>query len=76
MPNAAIRGYGGVSGHGLETQFPLGVAFAALALANNAKVPAFDADNETPMNAAAKTAIVTTVGHVRGEGIAVLSAEA
>jgi 3-oxoacyl-[acyl-carrier-protein] synthase II len=76
LPNAAIRGYGGVSGHGLETQFPLGIAFAALALANKARVPAFDADHEKPMNAAAKTAIVTTVGHVRGEGIAILSAEA
>jgi 3-oxoacyl-[acyl-carrier-protein] synthase II len=76
LPNAAIRGYGGISGHGLETQFPLGVAFAALALANKAKVPPFDPGKERPMKTGARTAVVTTVGHVRGEGIAVLSAEA
>jgi len=76
LPEAAIRGYGGVTGHGLETQFPLGLAFAALALANNANVPAFDTAHEKPMGAAARTAIVTTVGHTRGEGVAVLSAEA
>ncbi|TCL73896.1 beta-ketoacyl-ACP synthase [Rhizobium sp. BK251] len=76
FPSAAIRGYGGIAGHGLESQFPLGIAFAALALASEAKVPAFDPTHERPMKAAASKAIVTTVGHVRGEGVAVLSAEA
>ncbi len=76
LPDAAIRGYGGVAGHGLEAQFPLGLALAALAVASKAKVPAFDAEHEKPMGAGAQTAIVTTVGHVRGEGVAVLSAEA
>jgi 3-oxoacyl-[acyl-carrier-protein] synthase II len=76
LPKAALRGFGGVTGHGLETQLPLGLAFAALALANKAKVPAFDTNHEKPMGAAASTAVVTTVGHVRGEGVAVLSAEA
>jgi 3-oxoacyl-[acyl-carrier-protein] synthase II len=76
LPAAAIRGYSGVSGHGLESQFPLGIAFAALAVANHAKVPPFDATHEKPMAAGARNAVVTTVGHARGEGIAVLSAEA
>ena len=76
LPEAAIRGYSGVSGHGLEGQFPLGLAFAALAVANKAKVPPFDAANEKPMATGARNAVVTTVGHARGEGIAVLSAEA
>ena len=76
LPEAAIRGYSGVSGHGLEGQFPLGLAFAALAVANEAKVPPFDAANEKPMATGARNAVVTTVGHARGEGIAVLSAEA
>jgi 3-oxoacyl-[acyl-carrier-protein] synthase II len=76
LPSATIRGYGGVTGHGLEAQFPLGLALAALAVANKAKVPAFDSEHEKPMTAPATTAIVTTVGHVRGEGVAVLSAEA
>ncbi|NTF42296.1 beta-ketoacyl-ACP synthase [Rhizobium rhizogenes] len=76
LPASAIRAYSGISGHGLESQFPLGIAFAALALANGAKVPPFDASYEKPMAAGARNAVVTTVGHVRGEGIAVLSAEA
>ncbi|MBN8951499.1 MULTISPECIES: beta-ketoacyl-ACP synthase [unclassified Rhizobium] len=76
LPGAAIRAYSGVSGHGLESQFPLGIAFAALAVANRAKVPPFDAGHEKPMAAGARNAVVTTVGHARGEGIAVLSAEA
>ena len=76
LPGVAIRAYGGVFGHGLETQFPLGLAVAALAVAGKAKVPPFDPDHEKPMGEGARTAIVTTVGHARGEGVAVLSAEA
>ncbi|NLR96378.1 beta-ketoacyl-ACP synthase [Rhizobium sp. P38BS-XIX] len=76
LPAAAIRAYSGVSGHGLEGQFTLGLAFAALAVANEAKVPPFDAEHEKPMAIGARNAVVTTVGHARGEGVAVLSAEA
>ncbi|UXS03079.1 beta-ketoacyl-ACP synthase [Agrobacterium tumefaciens] len=73
LPQAAIRGFGGVTGHGLEAQFPLGLALAALTLESGAKVPPFDANAEKPMAQAADEAVVTTVGHVRGEGVAVLS---
>ncbi|NTJ42549.1 beta-ketoacyl-ACP synthase [Agrobacterium larrymoorei] len=73
LPNAVIRGFGGVTGHALEAQFPLGLALAALALQSGAKVPAFDSAEEKPMTVAAGQAVVTTVGHVRGEGVAVLS---
>jgi len=76
LPDAAIRGYSGVSGVTLEAQFGLGLAFAALAIGAKAKVPPFDAAHEKSMNAVAKAAVVTTVGHHRGEGVAVLSAEA
>lgn len=75
FPNAPVRGYAGVTGHALETQFPLGLALAGLALANEAKVPAFDPAGETAMERPAETAIVTTVGHHRGEGVAILKAE-
>ncbi|CDN54282.1 Beta-ketoacyl synthase [Neorhizobium galegae bv. officinalis bv. officinalis str. HAMBI 1141] len=74
FPGAAIRGFGGVTGHGMEAQFPLGLALAALTLDGAAKVPTFDAQNEKPMTAPAKHAVVTTVGYTRGEGLAVLSA--
>jgi 3-oxoacyl-[acyl-carrier-protein] synthase II len=75
FPKAAVRAYGGLVGHTLEAQFPLGLAFAALSLGAGAKVPPFDPAGEAPMQKPARTAIVTTIGHARGEGIAVLSAE-
>ncbi|HTO33431.1 MAG TPA: beta-ketoacyl-ACP synthase [Pararhizobium sp.] len=74
FPKAAIRAYGGLAGHGLEAHFPLGLAFAALSLGAGAIVPPFD-PAETKMRIPARTAVVTTIGHARGEGIAVLSAE-
>ncbi|MBY5841505.1 beta-ketoacyl-ACP synthase [Rhizobium leguminosarum] len=76
LPDVAIRGFGGVTGHTIETQFTLGLALAALAVDGKAKVPPFDAANEAPMRAGATAAVVTTVGHQRGEGVAVLSADA
>lgn len=69
-----MRGYSGLVGHGLEAQFPLGLAFAALTLGSGAKVPPFD-PAERPLAGQPKTAVVTTIGHARGEGVAVLSAE-
>jgi 3-oxoacyl-[acyl-carrier-protein] synthase II len=73
LPNAVIRGYSGVTGHALEAQFPLGLALGALAIESGAKLPVFDGAQEKPMSTSANTAVVTTVGHVRGEGVAVLS---
>ncbi len=74
LPGIPVRGFGGITGHGLEAQFPLGLALAAISLDGGAKVPVFDAANETPMTAPAAHAVVTTVGYTRGEGVAVLSA--
>jgi 3-oxoacyl-[acyl-carrier-protein] synthase II len=76
LPKAAIRGYSGVTGHALEAQFPLGVALAALALNDQSIIPQFDSAAEAPMSAGATSAVVTTVGHVRGEGVAILSRDA
>lgn len=73
---SAVRGFGGVLGHGLEAQFPVGLALAALALDAKTTVPAFDETAEAAMSKPATEAIVTTVGYVRGEGMAHLSAEA
>ncbi|OQP88380.1 beta-ketoacyl-ACP synthase II [Rhizobium rhizosphaerae] len=75
LPGAALRAYGGLAGHSLEAQFPLGLALAALALQSGARVPPFD-PAETAMAAPASRAVVTTVGHQRGEGVALLVAEA
>jgi 3-oxoacyl-(acyl-carrier-protein) synthase len=76
FPGAVLRGFGGVTGHALEAQFPLGLALAALALDAKAVVPVFDTAGEKAMTKPASEAIVTTVGYVRGEGMAHLSAEA
>ncbi|MCM2292884.1 beta-ketoacyl-ACP synthase [Allorhizobium sp. BGMRC 0089] len=75
-PGAVLRGFGGLTGHSLEAQFPLGLALAALALDVKAILPTFDPECETEMTSPAAAAVVTTVGYVRGEGMAHLSAEA
>ncbi len=76
FPGMPVRGYGGSTGHGLEAQFPLGLALAALAIDSGAKVPPFDPAHEAAMTAPARHAVVTTVGYTRGEGIALVSADA
>ena len=72
---SAVRGFSAVTGQALEAQFPLGLALAALTLGAGVKVAAFDTAAETEMGAPAASAVVTTVGHSRGEGVAILSAE-
>ncbi|MDA4844653.1 beta-ketoacyl-ACP synthase [Hoeflea poritis] len=74
-PSAALRGYTGLTGHTLEAQFPIGVALGALALKSGAALPCFDAAAEADMAGPAKSAIVTAVGFMHGEGLAVLDAE-
>ncbi|MGN6548722.1 MAG: beta-ketoacyl-ACP synthase [Pararhizobium sp.] len=75
LPGSAVRGYGGVTGHTVEAQFPMGLALAALALQTRASVPPFDPAAEQAMEGPSAVAVVTTVGHLRGEGVAVLKAE-
>ncbi|MBP1851128.1 beta-ketoacyl-ACP synthase [Rhizobium halophytocola] len=75
LPKAALRGYSGLVGQSMEAQFPVGLALAALALDQKAVVPAFDPAAEGAMTGPASGAIVTTVGYVRGEGVARLAAE-
>ncbi|QLF70597.1 beta-ketoacyl-ACP synthase [Peteryoungia desertarenae] len=72
----AIRGFAGLIGHSLEAQFPVGLALAALAVDGNSRIPAFDPGHEAPMAKGARHAIVTSVGYIRGEGLAVISANA
>ena len=76
FPQAAIRGFGGLIGHSVEAQFTGGIALAAMALGAAKPVAPFDTDHEKAMTKPAATAIVTTIGHQRGEGIALLAANA
>ncbi|WP_419911314.1 beta-ketoacyl-ACP synthase [Hoeflea sp.] len=74
-PGATLRGFGGITGHAMEAQFPIGVALAALALQSGAKLPRFDEASEAEMSEPADTAIVTAVGFMHGEGLALLKSE-
>jgi 3-oxoacyl-[acyl-carrier-protein] synthase II len=60
-------------GHSLEAQFPTAVALACLALDAEAPISPFANGEDAAASAAANSAVVTTVGHVRGEGIARLT---
>ncbi|WP_435267020.1 beta-ketoacyl-ACP synthase [Shinella sp. BE166] len=75
FPGSPVRGFSAVTGQALEAQFPLGLALAALTLGAGLKVAPFDAAAEAAMSAPARAAVVTTVGHSRGEGVAILVAE-
>lgn len=73
--DTAVRAYGSLFGHGVEAQFPLGVALAALALKRGAAPGAAGPETiERPLTDAPGRVLVTGVGHWRGEGLALLDA--
>jgi 3-oxoacyl-[acyl-carrier-protein] synthase II len=62
-------------GHGVEAQFPMNVALAALALRHGSLFASSDPTGfERAMNAPLRQVVVTSVGHWRGEGLALLDA--
>ncbi len=74
FPQAALRTYGSAIGHAMEAQFPIGVALAAIHLsAGRLPAPAAGGE-ERPADFTPTQALVTGVGHVRGEGIALVEA--
>ena len=73
FPEAPRRTVGALFGHSLEAHFPTAVALACLALDDDAPVSPFAPGEDAVTSAAANTAIVTSIGHVRGEGIARLT---
>jgi 3-oxoacyl-[acyl-carrier-protein] synthase II len=68
-----VRATGSHLGHGFEPQFPLNVALAAIAV-NNGKLFAPAGEFEKPMQGTLTQAIITGVGHWRGEGLALVEA--
>lgn len=58
-------------GQSLEASFPASVAFAALALKNNGFYVPFEA-SEKPIETDVSKILVTSIGHVCGEGFAML----
>ena len=69
----AVRATGSYLGHGLEPQFPMNVALAAVALGHGSLFPPCDATGlERPMSGELSQVLVTAVGHWRGEGLALV----
>jgi 3-oxoacyl-[acyl-carrier-protein] synthase II len=68
-----VRATGTHIGHGVEPQFAMNIALAALAISRGHLFASADA-NERPMDGALTSAVVTGVGHWRGEGLALVQA--
>jgi 3-oxoacyl-[acyl-carrier-protein] synthase II len=74
-PEFAVRATGTMFGHTMETQFPLGIALAALALSRGAMFPPNDSTGlEIEMKDAPSQIVVVGAGHWRGEGMALVEA--
>ena len=74
-PALAVRATGTHLGHGLEPQFPANVALAAVALRHGHLFPPADESGvERSMDAPLRQVVVTSIGHRRGEGLALVEA--
>ena len=70
-----VRATGTHVGHGMEPQFAMNIALAALAITRGKLFAPCDGSGfEAPCDEALDRVIVTAVGHFRGEGLAVVEA--
>jgi len=70
-----VRSTGTMFGHAMETQFPLGIALAALSISRGALFPPHDSTGtEIEMQGAPTQIVVVGAGHWRGEGMALVEA--
>jgi 3-oxoacyl-[acyl-carrier-protein] synthase II len=74
-PELVVRATGTHIGHGLEPDFAINIAVAALAVSRGRLYPSTD-PFETAMEGAVTRAVVTSVGHWRGEGVGLVEAVA
>ncbi|TXR51027.1 beta-ketoacyl-ACP synthase [Phyllobacterium endophyticum] len=65
-----VRGVAGKLGHLREAQFPLVVALAALSVFKGTAFPPVDSENEKSGPPSIDTALATSIGATRGEGVA------
>ena len=73
--DVAVRATGTYLGHAFEPQFPMNVALAAIAVSRgNLYPPADDSGVERAMDGPLTQAVVTSIGHWRGEGLALVEA--
>ena len=74
-PDFAVRATGTVFGHTMETQFPLGIALAALSISRGALFSPNDSTAlEVEMSKPPTQIVVIGAGHWRGEGMALVEA--
>lgn len=74
-PGYAVRSTGTIFGHTLETQFPLGLALAALSISRGAMFPPNDSTGfEVEKSGAPNQIVVEGAGHWQGEGLALVEA--
>src|SRR3954452_11973467 len=72
-PGYAVRSTGTLFGHTLETQFPLGLALAALSISREKLFPPNDPTGlEFEMSRPPSQIVVVGAGHWRGEGMALV----
>ena len=70
-----VRATSSILGHGLEPQFAMNIALAALALGREKLFPAVDSSGvEREYEGPLERVAVTAVGHWRGEGMALIEA--
>jgi 3-oxoacyl-[acyl-carrier-protein] synthase II len=74
-PDVPVRATGTLIGHGMEPQFLMNIAIAALAVSRGRLYPPSDRSGvEKPMEGPLTQAIVTGAGHWQGEGLALVEA--
>jgi 3-oxoacyl-[acyl-carrier-protein] synthase II len=78
--DVAVRATGTYLGHAFEPQFPMNVALAAIAVSRGKLYPpaddsAGDLAVERAMQGPLTQVVVTSIGHWRGEGLALVEAE-
>jgi 3-oxoacyl-[acyl-carrier-protein] synthase II len=74
-PNCAVRATGTMFGHTMETQFPLGLALAALSISRGALFPPNDPTGlELELSTPPTQIVVVGAGHWQGEGMALVEA--
>lgn len=76
FPNAGLRAYGSLIGHSFEAHFTAGLALAAACLSRGEALPPAPGGEEREAAFAPKSALVTAVGHARGEAVGLLERSA
>jgi 3-oxoacyl-[acyl-carrier-protein] synthase II len=75
VPDVPVRATGTYVGHAFEPQFPMNIALATLALGHDKLFSPGDSSGvEREMAGSVEQIVVTSVGHWRGEGMALLDA--